>query len=356
MSYIQYWLENLYFSEPIYFSFFNLLRLLVAIIIATLILKVIYRPKKSKYSKYKLFGKDLSLIVVLAVCGLSVIALAGPRINKGVKLTPGGNIDVGFIVDHSFSTKTDDIGEKTRLYIMKASIAEFVDGGTLKQGDRVTLFIFGTHSVWRMPLSDDFNVFRSQLAEISHPSVYQEDSQLNTNMANAIEHVSKSMDKQDGFFKKSAGSTGGSWFKNNRIMFLFSDGDDNDGGNLNPGIRELNKRKIKIYSIGVGTKNGKKTVIEAYDPNDYNKTVKTTIQTGLKTQRLNEIAVKTGGELYAIDSTATVSGVQGFLKNAVNTNRTFTPRLVAFSESKNVWWEILALPGVVLLLLIIKIL
>ncbi len=355
MGAIRSWFETLYFSEPVYFSFFNLLRLLGVVIIAILILKIIYRPQKTKYSHYKILGKDTVWVSILAVCLLSVIALAGPKLNKGLKLTPGGNIDVGFLVDYSFSTRTDDIDGKSRLDTMKSTIASFVASGTLKPGDRITLFVFGTHSIWRMPLSEDFNVFQSQLGEITHPQVYQEDSQLNTNLTNVIEHVPKSMDKQDGFFQKQASSMGISWLKNNRIMFLFSDGNDNENKSLGLGIREFNKRKIKIYSVGVGTKEGKKITIEAYDPNDSNKIIKTTVKTGLKTQRLNEVAVKTGGELYIIDSTSSIKGAQTFLKNTVNSNRTFTPRLVASTESREIWWEILAIPAVLLLLLAVKV-
>lgn len=354
MNNIRGWLDALYFSEQAYFTFFNLLYALAGAFAIVVILKLIYRPTKSKFSRYKLFGKDTVWIAALAICALSVVALAGPKISKGVKLTPSGNIDVGFLVDFSFSTRTNDIGGQSRLDVMKAVIAKFVDGDALKTGDRVTLFVFGTHSFWRMSLSEDLNVFRSQLAEISHPQVYEEDSQLNTNITNVLEHIPKSMDKQDGYFQKNAVSLGVSWFKNNRIMFLFSDGDDKGSAGISRSIRELNKRNIKIFSVGVGTKEGKTITIEGYDPNDLNKTIKTTTKTGLKTQWLNEIAAKTDGEIYIIDSAASISGAQSFLTNAINSNRTLTPRLVASGESQDVWWEILAIPAIVLLLVIIK--
>lgn len=354
MDNIRGWFESLYFSEPAYFYLFYLFYVLVGVLAAVVILKLIYRPTKSKFSKYKLFGKDTVWIAALMICVLSVAALAGPKVSKGVKLTPGGNIDVGFLVDYSFSTRTDDISGQSRLDVMKAVIAKFVDGGVFKAGDRVTLFIFGTHSFWRMPLSEDFNIFQSQLAEITHPQVYEEDSQLNTNVANVLEHIPKSMDKQDNFFKKNAALLGTSWFKNNRIMFLFSDGDDKGNADISRSVMELNKRKIKIYSVGVGTKEGKTITIKGYDPNDLNKTIKTTVKTGLKMQRLNEIAAKTGGEAYIIDSTTSINDVQGFLKNAINSNRTLTPRLVASGESQDIWWEILAIPAITLLLAIIK--
>ena len=206
-----------------------------------------------------------------------------------------------------------------------------------------------------MPLSEDFNDFLSKLAEISHPLIYNEDSQLYTNFSNVIEQVSEDMDKQDNILKKKANILDISWLKNNRIMFLFSDGDDKVGTDLSRGIRELNKRKIKIYSVGVGTKEGKKITVETYDPDGAEKPpIKIIIKTELKMQRLNEIAHKTGGESYVIDSAAGAKDAQSFLKNAVNTNRTNSPRLVASSESRDVWWEILAIPSLILILVIIK--
>lgn len=354
MDGIRQWFENLFFSEPAYFIFLNLVWISAAVLIVVLAIKLIYRPKKSKYSKYQFFGKDSAWVAALAICALSVVALAGPRVSKGMVLTPGGSIDVGFLVDSSFSTKADDVNSKSRLETMKTVIADFANSGTLRAGDRVTLFVFGTHSFWRMPFSGDFNVFKSQLAEISHPQVYQEDSQLNTNLANAVEHISRAVDK-DNIFEKKARLLNISWFKNNQIMFLFSDGDDSEGANLGRGIRELNKRKIKVYSVGVGTKEGKKITIESYNPDGSDKPVKTTIKSALQMRRLNEIAVKTGGEVYVIDSAAAISGARGFLKNAVNTNRNFSPRLVASGESRDIWWQILAIPAIVLLLIMIRV-
>ena len=137
-------------------------------------------------------------------------------------------------------------------------------------------------------------------------------------------------------------------------MFLFSDGDDKENADLGQGIKELNKRDIKVFSVGVGTKGGKKVTVDVYDTDNPDKTVKKTIETKLETRRLNEIAAKTGGESFIIDSVASVRGAQGFLKNAVNANRNFSPRLVASGERRDIWWEILAIPAVILLFIVIK--
>lgn len=354
-SSIRHWFENLYFSEPVYFIFLNIIWALAAVLILILVIKLINRPPKSKYSRYRLFGKDAVWVAALMICTLSVVALAGPKINKGMKLIPGGSIDVGFIIDSSFSTKVDDIDGKTRLDVIKSVIAEFIDSKTMGTGDRVTLLVFGTHSFWRMPFSEDFNIFRSQIMEVSHPQVYWEDSQLNTNLANTIEYISKVIDK-DSFFEKKAKMLGIPWFKNNRIVFLFSDGHDTESADLRLGIEELKKRKIKIYSVGIGTQGSKKIIIEAYDPKNPDKTVKETkkaAETKLEMRALNEIAAKTGGESYVIDSAASVRDAQNFLKNTVNSNRNFSPRLVASDESRDIWWEILAIPAIMLLLITI---
>lgn len=348
------WLEGLNFSEPVYFAFFGVLFVLIAVVAVIIILKRIFRPIMTNCSRYRLFGKDTVWVAALFIFALSVIALVGPKVNKGVKLIPGGNIDVGFLVDTSFSTRADDINGKTRLDVAKTVIVNFVDSGILKPGDRLTLFVFGTISVWRMPLSEDFNEFKSQLAEINHPQVYWDDLQLYTDISNVIELVPEDMDKQDDFFKKTASTLNAPWFKNNRIMFLFSDGDDKENADLGQAIKELNKRDIKVFSVGVGAKDGKKVTVDVYDLNNPDKTVKKTIETKLETRRLNEIAIKTGGELYVVDSATSVRGAQSFLKNAVNSNRNFSPRLIASGESRDIWWEILAIPAVLLLLVVIK--
>jgi len=358
MTNIKAWLESLFFSDPVYFTFFYFLATLVIVFVVILLLKL-KRPKKTKYSRYQLLVKDAGLIAVLVLCGVSIVALAGPK-NRTYKLITGGNVDLIIVVDNSYSTtEANDVSGKTRLETIKTIIAGMLDsknGNNLfRPGDRITLFAFGTHSIWQLPLSEDLDDFNSKLVSVTTvPKVYWDDSRLSTDMAKVLEHIPESMDRQDNFFKRNAGNFKVSWVQHNRVTFLFSDGDDREGIDIKRGVDELKKRNIKVFPVGVGTRAGQEVTVKTYDPGGSDKPVRKTRRTTLQMELLNEIAAKTGGESYIVDEVSRISDAQSFLKSAADDNRSLTPRLVPSEEGRDVWWEILAIPGIVLLGFMIK--
>jgi hypothetical protein len=312
-----------------------------------------FRPKKSRYSTFRLIGKDAIWLLAIVICGISVIALAGPRVHSGLALTQGGNIDVLFFVDSSVSTEASDI-KPSRLGAIKKAILDLVSSGIFREGDRVTIFTIGGTSHWRMPLSRDIDDLKTKVAELSHPKVYEEESQLDTDFQDLLEYVPVALDKQALFIKDHSFGFNLVQANNNGIAIMLSDGIDTGTGELNSGLNEFKRRKIKIYGVGVGTKSGKELTFAAYDPKNTNgPPLKKKINTILNMKELQNIADRTGGETFVFDSESKHSQLQTFLRDAINANRSDLPRLVYSDKSRDIWWDILAIPVVAMLLIAI---
>ncbi len=347
------WFKKLTFTEPAYFKLFDLVWLMVLVLGALLLLKLLYRPKKSKYSQYKLFGKDLVWLMVVFICVLAVLALAGPRVSSGYTLSQSGSVDVLVLMDNSFSMRADDIKPSRQEAAKKMSLS-LVEKGILKPGDRVTLFVFGGIARWRMPFSEDFKDFQSKVAEISHTDIYQEESQLDTDYAYLLEYVPKCLDEQDNFFKNNSSRFSLNQHNNNRVAFLLSDGADEGGRKLDIGLKEFNRKNIKTYTVAIGTASGTEVKIKAYNPKDPKQPpVGITIKTKIQTKELERIAGATRGDSFVFDSESEAGRLEAFMRNAVNSNRSSLPRLVYSDKGRDIWWEVLAMPAVTFLLLIV---
>jgi len=352
------------FLTPAYFIFWILAAAIFLFLAVALLLKVFFRPRRSKYSHYRLFGRDLVWLPCLILSGLMIAALMGPEAKSGFVVSSGGQVDIIFAVDNSFSTLADDL-KPSRLDLVKKQIFQFLNSVVIQKGDRFTLFVFAKHSNWRMPFSEDIDELSSKLAELSHPKIYIDESQLSTDLSAVLEHIPSAMDKADNFYKANRRNLEGRNSPNNRIVFLFTDGDDQAGVNLDKGLQELKKRKIKVYPVGVGTKTGRIVRVKVSNPPQYSFDSETGVQTSykpgfeeeisirttLQTQSLSKIANFTDGQIFVLDSEQTY--LKNFLENAVNANRTISLRLSYSSKSRNAWWEVLAIPALVILFLIV---
>lgn len=212
-----------------------------------------------------------------------------------------------------------------------------------------------------MPFSKDADEVRAKLAELSHPEVYTDESQLTTDLSAILEHIPEAVDKANNSARRrrlGLESSSGS-----PIVFLFTDGDDQIKNDLNRGLQELKKRKIKVYAVGVGTKAGRTIKVKISTPgyDQYDEETgqflhyyagteeELMVHTALQIQNLASIAGFTGGGLFVADSAT--GYLQNFLENAVKANRSASFRLVYSTKSRNVWWEVLAVPAVILLFL-----
>lgn len=347
------WFEEWQFIQPLYFNFLGLIGIMLLSLAGVMVLKLYFRPPRTKYSRYQLWGQDLRWIAVIIIGLLSVIALAGPQISSGYSLSQGGSVDVLVFADNSFSMRADDL-KPSRQEAAKEVMLMLADKSILRPGDRVTLFVFGGVARWRMPLSEDLENFKAKAVEINQPEIYNEDFHLDTNFPYLLEYVVRCLDKQDGFAGGNRERFNLKTYANNRLALMFSDGNNESSSKLDRGLRELNKRNIKVYSIGVGTRLGSRVSVRAYDISNPNgKPVRVTITTKVEPSSLEKIARATNGEFFLFDAESERLRLERFIRSAVDANRTALPRLVRSGQERNIWWEVLALPAIALIMLAI---
>ena len=346
-------MERIYFTTPFYFTFFNLVRFKGLLYVGVIFLKWYFRPPQSKHSRYRLLGPDWVWFLVTFLCILGVLALAGPRIKNGYGISQSGSVDVLVFLDNSASMAIRDV-KPSRQELGKTAALSLVEKGILRSGDRVTLFVFGGITRWRIPLSEDFEDFKVKVAAINQPVVYEEEFQLDTDFAYLLEYVSKSIDKQDDFTKSNQAVLNLKSYLSNRLAFVFSDGNDESERKLENGLQGFSQRKIKVYAVGVGTSTGGDITIKAYDYDDAKKPPKKiTIKTKLEMKELQKIAQATGGDIFALDSEYKQGQLESFMRSAVNVNRSALPRLVYSEKGRDIWREILAIPAVLIFILMI---
>lgn len=344
-------LKNVIFAHPRYFDFWPLVMIMAVGLLLVIWAKRRFRPTLAHDSRWSTWGRDLSWLFLTFLTGLMVVALAGPQLAGFKVTTSGGNLDIIFVVDKSVSMAIKDISPSRHEAVVR-EILNFVQSAAVQPQDRVTLFTFSEKSNWLLPLSEDKEALAGKLMEIEHPRNhrYYDRSQLYTYMETVLRHIPEALAKQDRFFQNSRLSQETGWAIYPRLVFLFSDG-DSYGDPVLDALARLAKNKIKVYTVAVGTAAGGQLLVTMPTEADPTKFESLLISSKLNTRLLDLIKNKTGGEGYVFNSAAVP--LQSWLAAAVNNNRQSTFRLVPAADAKNFWWDLLALPSLLLVFLII---
>ncbi len=174
---------------------------------------------------------------VISIALLSV-ALARPQsISSENKISKNG-VDILIALDVSESMLAEDL-KPNRIEAAKKYISDFVS--KLKT-DRVGLEVFAGKPFTQSPLSFDYNVIRYYLSEISTDSIDQRRSGLGgTAIGDAILSAVNR-------FKNSKERT--------KVLILLTDGEANVGTDPIFAAEHARTNGIKIYTIGLGKKDG----------------------------------------------------------------------------------------------------
>lgn len=205
---------------------------------------------------------------------LFIIALARPKwgienINTNLK-----GRDVLILLDVSYSMAVPDV-VPSRLELSKKYINELLESGIQ---DRIGLMVFSSESELLVPVTYDYSAISFFLESI-YPGMIGKGG---TDIGNALLNGVKSFDDTD---------------ISNKMIILLTDGEDLEG-KVKPNEKVLKTAGIKIFTVGIGTKNGepvplrnKKGEIESYvkDPNGNH------VVSRLDEQLLSELAALTGG-------------------------------------------------------------
>ncbi len=264
-------LPLLYVGAPVLFLFF----------LSVWYLKLKKRPDKTYASQYSTL-MDLRLWLGMVICyGLVALAVSKPMLAKSSFETSLGPVEVTFLVDLSLSTHLKPFGESgpTGLEIAKAQILGI--GKSLKSQDQASVIYFArsAHEAYPMfPLNQSLRpLFNRAVEEIQLPEKLKIITTYNptlnfvdsTDIASALQETYRLYDQTQKL--KNQGYVPGK--SDNRLVIILSDGDfnlDPSGArseaeitemkdylnSMSRALKELKKRGMDIYAIGIGSRTG----------------------------------------------------------------------------------------------------
>ncbi len=222
--------------------------------------------------KFGVFGLGLILLA---------LSLARPQWGAERRTEQPTGIDLMIALDVSKSMWARDV-KPNRLERVKLSISNLI--GNVR-GDRVGLIAFAGNAFLQCPLTLDHQAFINTLNNIQVGTI----KMGGTNLASPIDEASRSFSKDD----------------RDRFLVLISDGEDLEGEGLKR-AKEAAKQGIKIYTIGIGSKEGARIPNDPIDVPAKNFLLNPegkTVITQLDERSLKAISTETEGKYFPLGST-----------------------------------------------------
>ena len=265
--------DNVTFSQPQFFFLFLLLPVLIFWKIKKGKGAVMYISSVSTIDNITTIKNSLyNLPFILRLLALSciIVALARPQTKNEEQLNEGEGIDIVLCIDVSGSMTSQDF-HPNRIEAAKMVATDFVNK---RVSDKIGLVIFSGESFTQCPLTTDYAVLKSQIAQIRN-GLLEDGTSIGSGLATSVDRLKNDSAKS-------------------KIVILLTDG-VNNGGLIDPNTaKEIAKAfKVKVYSIGVGT--------EGYAPTP----ISTPMGIVMKNEKveideklLMNISAETGGKYY----------------------------------------------------------
>ncbi len=286
-------------EQPIYFYILLAIPVVVVLYLAvTFWKKTVQRRFVDKKLLKKLspdrstFKSILKILVLCLAIACMVFALVNPKVGTKLETIKREGVDIVFALDVSKSMLVEDIAPN-RLDKSKQLITQIINN---LAGDRVGIIGYAGSAFPQVPITTDFSAAKLFLGSMNTDMV----SSQGTAITEAIELAQNFYDDE--------GQT-------NRVLFLLSDGEDH-GGNISGIAEEAAEKGIRIFTIGVGTREGgpipikRNGVLQYYLRDGNNEQV----ISRLGEETLKEIAKITNGEyLDGSNTKAVVDRVKAIL-------------------------------------------
>lgn len=340
-------LKNFKFINPQYFDLFYVVYVLILLAFFIGGVSYLNRVKRSVGSRHCLTGKIRFWIFMILGLSASVFALTRPYLPSGSAQLRKGSVEVVVILDNSASMWARDI-IPSRIDIATREITNAYSRGFIRKGDKTALVLFGSTTIKRLKLSVDIERFAQEVSKVGRPiTLMGSYSPWGSNVSTVLEETLRFLDRQDGYSDKQT-----NWRpskKLNRIILFFGDGDYefNDKKRIEKSVAEFNKRGLKIFSVGIGTRNPTRldSVLNGYvEGVDYDRKTLEDIKdlkTSLNITTLDFLARSTGGQMMTIENEEGSS--EEFLANAINSNRDSSLGFESVDSKKEFWPEFLEL-------------
>jgi Ca-activated chloride channel family protein len=172
------------------------------------------------------------LALVVAAVGSLVLALARPMWGFTWEEVKQRGLDIVVAIDTSRSMLAEDVRPNR---IARAKLAA-LDVMKMAKNDRLGLVAFAGSAFLQCPLTLDDAAFRQCVEALNVSIIPQGGSALTSAIETALTAFKDDSD-------------------NHKILVLFTDGEDHDGGALEA-AKEANKKGLRIFTIGIGSTDG----------------------------------------------------------------------------------------------------
>ena len=253
---------------------------LVAVFLIAIVLYIlrVRRIAKVLQSNYRWIFFKLPFRIIYFT--LLIIALLGPSFGFGKKSIAVIGKDIFIAVDLSLSMKATDV-QPSRLDKVKYELSNIIDA---LKSDRLGLVIFSSSAFMHCPLTYDkgaLNLF-TQILNTNLMPVGSSGTDFYAPLSLAYEKYQN----VNNFGKNEYA----------KIIILFSDGEE-FGDRYNEAIDQLKQNNIKVFTVGVGSKNGGKIPTSlGFKRDKKGKVVVSKLNTGV----LQVIADETNGRFFEI--------------------------------------------------------
>ena len=216
----------------------------------------------------------LKAILMMAAFILVIAALSRPQWGFTIRPVKRHGLDIMVVIDVSKSMLTQDV-KPSRLERTKLAIKDLVM--KLNGSDHIGLIAFAGDAMLICPFTYDYNGFLLSLDDLSVDSI----ARGGTNISHAINESIKAYQGM---------------LDSDKAVVLVTDGEDEEGDALQA-ARKAKEKGIRIFSIGVGTKQGDLVqVTNAEGQTEFLKDAEgNVVKSHLNENLLQQIAYITGG-------------------------------------------------------------
>jgi Ca-activated chloride channel family protein len=232
--------------------------------------------------------------LILLACFFLFLGLARPQWGVEKRKSHPTGIDILIALDVSKSMLARDV-KPNRLGRVKLSISNLLDRVS---GDRLGLIAFSGSAFLQCPLTLDHQAFIKTLNDLDVGIIKKH----GTDLSRPIEEAIHSFSKDD----------------TDRFLILLSDGEDLEGKGLKQ-AKEAAKNGVKIYTIGIGAKEGARIPMDpiGQTPRNFLRDPQgNTVISKMDTASLKAIAEATNGSYFSLGPTGEgLAKVLGLLQN-----------------------------------------
>lgn len=239
------------------------------------LIKIIYLSVRVRSSFRYVFVK---LVIRTLYFSLIIISLMAPSFGDIKKEIKAVGKDIFICVDLSNSMNANDI-QPTRLEKLKSELKNIVSAFNT---DRLGLIIFSTDAFMQCPLTYDQSALFLFIETLSTKLVPQGGTDFGPPMELALKRLND-----------PTNTTGSQQAK---YVILISDGED-FGEDTKDQVSKVKDSGIKLYTLGIGTKEGGRIPVGNHFKKDDDGNI---VITTLNSSDLKDIANSTGGSYYEI--------------------------------------------------------